>query len=55
MSLRISAGDYEIIFLRSKRVASFFQYSFDSDGKLTYQRQVEEISKEDALDGLFII
>ncbi len=42
-------------FLRRKRAASFFQYSFDSDAKLTYQRQEEEIDKEDALDGLFII
>jgi transposase len=42
-------------FLRRKRVSSFFQYSFDSLGKLTYYRRQEEITKEDALDGLFII
>jgi len=41
--------------LRRKRVASFFQWSFDSQGKLTYHRREEEISKEAALDGLFII
>jgi transposase len=42
-------------FLRRKRVSSFFQYSFDSQGKLTYHRRQEEITKEAALDGLFII
>ena len=33
-------------FLRRKRVSSFFQYSFDSQGKLTYHRRQEEITKE---------
>jgi transposase len=42
-------------FLRKKRVASFFQYAFDSQGKLTYQKREEEINKEALLDGLFII
>ena len=42
-------------FLRRKSAASFFQYGFDSVGKLTYHRREEEISKEAALDGLFII
>jgi len=42
-------------FLRRKRMASFFQYSFDPQGKLTYHRQQEQIDKEAALDGLFII
>lgn len=42
-------------FVRRKRVASFFQYSFDSQGKLAYHRLEEEISKEAALDGLFLI
>ncbi len=42
-------------FLRKKRMVCFFQYSFDTQGKLTYQRKEEEISKEALLDGLFII
>jgi transposase len=42
-------------FLRRKRMASFFQYSFDPQGRLTYHRQQEQIDKEAALDGLFII
>lgn len=42
-------------FLRRKKVVSFFQYSFDTEGKFTYHRREEEISKEAALDGLFLI
>lgn len=42
-------------FLRKKKMAFFFHYSFDSEGKLTYQRREQEIDKETALDGLFII
>lgn len=42
-------------FLRKKKMASLFQYHFDSEGKFTYQRRQEEVDKESALDGLFII
>lgn len=42
-------------FLRRKRAAAFFEYSFDAEGKLHYQRQEKEINKEAALDGLFIV
>lgn len=42
-------------FLRQKRMASFFHYAFDSHGRLQYQRRKEEIDKEAALDGLFIV
>lgn len=41
--------------LRKKKMACFFGYHFDLEGKLTYQRRQEEIDKESALDGLFII
>jgi len=42
-------------FLRKKRMASYFHYSFDSEGKIIYHRRQEEIDKEAALYGLFII
>ncbi len=42
-------------YLRAKRVAPFFQYGFNPQGELTYQRREEEIEKEATLDGLFII
>lgn len=42
-------------YLRRKKTASFFNYGFDPQGQLTYSRRQEEIAKEEALDGLFII
>jgi len=42
-------------FLRQKKMASFFNYGFDSHGRLQYHRSQEEIDKEATLDGLFII
>jgi transposase len=42
-------------FLRQKRMASLFTYGFDSQGILHYHRMEEEIAKEAALDGLFIV
>jgi transposase len=42
-------------FLRQGKMASLFNYGFDSNGRLHYQRKEEEIAKEAALDGLFIV
>ncbi len=42
-------------FLRQRKMASLFTYGFDSHGRLLYQRKEEEIAKEAALDGLFIV
>jgi transposase len=42
-------------FLRQRKMASLFHYGFDSNGILHYHRREEEIAKEAALDGLFII
>ena len=42
-------------FLRQRKMASLFHYGFDSNGTLHYQRKEEEIAKEAALDGLFIV
>ena len=42
-------------FLRHKKMAAFFHSSFDSEGKLRYHRREQQLAKEAALDGLFII
>jgi hypothetical protein len=41
--------------LRKKRMALFFRYDFDSQGRLTYASRQEEIAREALLYGLFII
>lgn len=42
-------------YLRRKKMATFFTYGFDPQGRLTYSRRQEELAKEEALHGLFII
>lgn len=42
-------------FLRRKRMSPFFHWAFDPQGRLSYSRRQEEIAREAALDGLFII